>query len=220
MTLTLLTLLVVIVTASLIIHKNTHREIDRVTVKAYALPEPSPTPPVKEKKPVRKETLGVSVNPIKLIRILLSDPHTREMVYTALRAGPMKHTEVIGSANLATDQNAQEWYTVFAGTRRERSPGEKGFVHCTRRGDRVHLRLRRQEVKSHDAVRNPQLNPAVAQDSVMINHKLLKEDALAVAALKQISGPTKALKELFPEKKKETGAVKTSEDFSLKDLII
>lgn len=179
---------------------NIRNNGERIAVKAYTLPE---QPATKEKTVARKETFGVTIDPVKFVRIMLNDPQTREMVYNAVRQGPMNHTEILGAANLADDEGQQEWYTVFAGTSRQVAAGEEGFVLRNRRGDRVSLRLKRQEAKTHEAVSNPQVAPVTDAGNDLLRKALYEGDAAAAAALLQMSGETQPLENLFPQEDTE-----------------
>jgi len=101
---------------------------------------------------LKRDMYSFTVNLKTLIRIALNDPDGRREIKEALLEGPCAHTEKLGAANLKESSDAPDhWFTVFTGTSREVSAGQKGFLLRNQAGDRISLRMRSQQRKTHAA---------------------------------------------------------------------
>ena len=113
----------------------------------------------------KKETYGFTLDVKGFVRICLSDPATREMVYAAIREQeqPLNFRNPLGAANMKDDPSHPDaWYSAFVGTSNQVQPGQDGFVLRNNKGQgpRVSVRLKRQEPKQHLA---QTASPAVTQ---------------------------------------------------------
>jgi hypothetical protein len=119
--------------------------------------EPLPETQLKENRVSRRDTYSFTLDVENLIRICMSDPGVREMVYSGLRKGPIAPTEVLGAANMKEEGESEDsWFSVFAGTSRESIAGQNGFLLRNKArgggpGARISLRLKKQSAKTHTA---------------------------------------------------------------------
>jgi hypothetical protein len=90
----------------------------------------------------------------KAIALLKQDPVCLGEIQAGLEDAPIANTTPLGSVQVDDD-----WYSVFAGTNREKASGEAGMVYRTKvretsdgpkGGDRIKLNLRKQ-TKNHAA---------------------------------------------------------------------
>lgn len=119
----------------------------RVSALAAPLPKNEPEEILEE---IKRESFGVTLDLKKLVRMALNDPETKEMIFDAIRQGPMPYTDIIGATNFSSKKNPK-WYSVFLGVNRKLKPGDPGFLMKNKRGDRISLRLKKQEVRDHTA---------------------------------------------------------------------
>lgn len=107
---------------------------------------------LKEKIVSLKDTYNFTIDVENFIRICMSDPEVREMVFSGVRLGAIEQTELLGACNMKENKTDDDiWFSLFAGTSRDVLPGQKGFLLRNKQGGRVSLRLKRQSAKTHTA---------------------------------------------------------------------
>lgn len=157
-------------------NKSSNRED---TVKAEFEIETTFTPQTKENRVSKKDTYGFTLDVENFIRICLNDPDVKEMIFNALRKGPLlSHTETLGASNMKEDkEDADNWYTVFVGTSQQAKSGQSGFLlrNNDGQGNRVSLRLKRQTAKTHTAQTQPQTPGQVIPEAIGETATLLRK---------------------------------------------
>lgn len=135
-----------------------------------------------------KDTYGFTVDVENFVRILLNDPTTQEMVYSAIRKGAMPHTTPLGAANMKESKGDPDaWYTSFLATSNQVEAGQEGFVLRNSQGEgpRVSVRLKRQTAKTHTAVTQTPgaVLPEAASPEKDLLQRALSGDPVAAQAL-------------------------------------
>jgi hypothetical protein len=133
-----------------------------------------------------KDTYGFTIDVESFVRICLSDPSTKEMVYSAIRKGTITHTTALGASNMKETPDAPDaWYTAFLATSNQIGAGEEGFVlrNSGGQGPRVSIRLKRQQVKAHTAQTPGKVLPP--EDPTLLQ-RALAGDVEAAKALKAL----------------------------------
>ena len=135
-----------------------------------------------------KDSYGFTVDVENFVRICLSDPSTKKMVFDAIRKGTIEHTTPLGAANMKETKDAPDaWYTAFLGTSNQVPAGEEGFVlrNSNGQGPRVSIRLKRQTPKTHTAQTPGQALPQEAStpDEQLLMRALAGDQEAAKAVL-------------------------------------
>ena len=137
----------------------------------------------------KKDSFQLTIDAKRFVGLCLQDPATRAQVFDAIRefqTQQVLRSEPLGAINLG--EEVDEWFTLFVGSNPQVSPGQDGFIYRNRKGDRVSLRLKRQQ-NNHMAT----VGDAGQVQVLSLLGRAQAGDREAAAALLEMVGKTKQL---------------------------
>ena len=157
---------------------------------------------LKERIVSLKDTYSFTIDVENFVRICMSDPDVRQLVFSGVRKGAIEQTELLGAANMKESKEDEDiWFSLFAGTNRDALPGQQGFLLRNEQGSRVSLRLKRQSAKNHTAqvpvAQTPgQVIPEAASQTANLLRDALSGNKEAAQAFLDLAGNVEPAKEI------------------------